>query len=265
MKNRIGKFERQMFAAAQARETGEVRQGDLRDWLGLSPEQERGVFHRLSAAGWIARVRRGLYLVPPRLTLGGKWSPDEAQALNALVGDKGGRYQICGPNAFQRYGFDSQIPTRVFAYNDSLSGERGIGSVTLKLIKVADTRLGGTETSRMASGAEAVYSSRARTLVDAVDDWALFGSLPRAYGWFRQAIASGKVGPGDLAEMALKYGNQACLRRLGCLLQKEGVAEPILKKIAAGLRKTTGLIPWDPTAGRKGRIDRRWGVIINGR
>ena len=50
MKNSMGKLERQLFAAAQARGAETVRQGDLADWLGLSPIQERGVFHRLAAA-----------------------------------------------------------------------------------------------------------------------------------------------------------------------------------------------------------------------
>ena len=28
--------------------------------------------------------------------------------------DRGGTYQICGPNTFSRYGFDEQVPTRVY-------------------------------------------------------------------------------------------------------------------------------------------------------
>jgi hypothetical protein len=55
--------------------------------------------------------------------------------------DQDGRYQICGPNAFNRYGFDEQVPTRVYAYNNRLSRERTIGSVALTLIKVTDNRL----------------------------------------------------------------------------------------------------------------------------
>jgi len=45
------------------------------------------------------------------------WSPDETLALNTLIRGRKGRCQICGPNAFNRYGFDDQIPNRVYAYN----------------------------------------------------------------------------------------------------------------------------------------------------
>ncbi len=135
---------------------------------------------RLSRGGLIARVRQGLYLVPPQLPLGGAWTPGEALALNALMEDRGGRFQICGPNAFNRYGFDNQIPNRIYAYNNRISGKRAIGSVLLMLIKVANDRLGETEEAIL-GGERVLYSSRVRTLVDAVYDWSRFNSLPRGY------------------------------------------------------------------------------------
>ena len=62
-----------------------------------------------------------------------------------------------------------------------LSGDRRIGQVALTLIKVADDRLGNTEEVQTAEEFTAIYSSRVRTLVDAVYDWTRFNSLPRAY------------------------------------------------------------------------------------
>jgi hypothetical protein len=62
----------------------------------------------------------------------------------------------------------------VYAYSNRLSGERTIGSVTLTLIKVADVRLDATKEYETAGGQKAVYSSRTRTLVDAVHDWSRF-------------------------------------------------------------------------------------------
>ena len=88
----------------------------------LTPDQERELFRRLARGGILVRVRPGLYLAPAQLPLGGRWSPDEALALNTLIEDRQGRYQICGPNAFNRYGFDEQIPTRVYAYNTVFQG-----------------------------------------------------------------------------------------------------------------------------------------------
>ena len=264
MKRALGKQETQFLAYAQMRELCAVRTGDLMRPLGLTREQERELFRRLARGKLIARVRPGLYLVPKRLPLGGSWSPDEILALNTLIEDRGGRYQICGPNTFNRYGFDEQVPTRVYVYNNRISGERSIGSVRLTLIKVADARLGGTEEVKTGEGPVSVYASRARALVDAVYDWARFNSLPRGYEWVRRELEKNRVGPGDLIDMTLRYGDVGTVRRMGVLLEREGVDPRLLRKLERKLPRTTGLIPWIPTSPKRGSIDRRWGVVVNG-
>ncbi len=116
-----------MLAYLQMRGKGTVRTGELTGPLELTPEQERELLSRLARGGMIARVRRGLYLVPQRLPLGGSWSPDAALALATLLQDRQGQYQICGPNAFSRYGFDGQVPTRVYASTTVSRGSVGSG------------------------------------------------------------------------------------------------------------------------------------------
>ncbi len=227
--------------------------------------EERNLLSRLARAGWIVRVWRGLYLVPRKLPLGGKWSPDEILALNTLMEARRGRYQICGPNAFNRYGFDDQIPNRVYAYNNRISGERTIGAVALTLIKVADERLGDTEKMQTVEGQTAVYGSRARTLVDAVYDWSRFNSLPRAYDWIRGELAANRVDAAELVAVTLRYGDKGTIRRIGALLEMQGVETGLLRKLEKALDPSTGLIPWIPTKPKRGKINRRWGVVLNDR
>jgi predicted transcriptional regulator of viral defense system len=188
MKTKLGQQETQLLAYLQLRKLRTVRTGELTGPLQITREQERELFRRMSRGGLIARVRPGLYLVPALLPLGGSWSPDEILALNTLMDDSKGKYQICGPNAFNRYGFDEQVPTRVYAYNNRISGDRKIGSVAITLIEVADKRLGDTEVAQTPEGLQAVYSSRVRTLLDAVYDWARFNTLPRGYEWIRKEL-----------------------------------------------------------------------------
>jgi len=212
---------------------------------------------------FIVQVRRGLYLLPPRLPLGGRWSPSEALALNTLMDDQQATYQICGPTAFNRYGLDEQTPARLYIYNNRLSGRRAIGPVALTLIKVADDRLGDVEQVRTPDGQTLVYSSPARTLMDAVYDWSRFGSLPRAYAWIEQELATGRIGAAGLAGTTVRYGNQGTARRIGALLGRLGVAENVLKKLGRMLRSSTSLIPFIPDRPRRGTINRRWGVVFN--
>lgn len=263
MKRTLGRQETQFLAYLQMRRQRIVRTGDLVGPLRLSALQERELFRRLARGGLIARVRPGLYLVPPQLPLGGTWSPDEILAINTLIEDRQGRYQIAGPNAFSRYGFDEQIPNRLYAYNNRLSGDRSVGAVSITLIKVADDRLGGTEKFKTADGLTAVYSSRTRTLVDAVYDWSRFNSLPRGFDWIRRELAAKRVSPSDLVAETTRFGNQGTIRRIGALLEREGVKKPLLKKLESRLRKTTSVIPWIPALPKRGKTDARWGVVLN--
>lgn len=254
-----------LFAYVQLRGLPTVRVGELRGPLRLSAIQERKLLNRLAKAGLIVRVWRGLYLVPPRLPLGGKWSPNEALALSTLMANQKGQYQICGPNAFNRYGFDDQVPTRVYAYNNRISGERSVGAVALTLIKVADGRLGDTDEVQTPEGLTAVYSSRVRTLVDAVYDWSRFNSLPRGFRWIRAELAAGRVGAAEIVRATLRYGDVGTIRRIGALLGREGVGPALLRKLHRALKPTTSLIPWIPTRPKRGTVDRRWGVVWNDR
>ena len=264
MKKGLGETERLLFAYVQMRGQATLRAGELVGPLGLSPPRERNLLSRLARAGWIARVQRGLYLVPGKLPLGGKWTPDEVLALNTLMEKRGGRYQICGPNAFNRYGFDEQVPNRVYAYNNRISGNRTVGAIQLTLIKVADSRLGGTEETRTYEGLVAVYASRVRALVDAVYDWSRFNSLPRGYGWIRRELATRRVTPAQLVAMTLRYGDLGTIRRMGALLEREGVNARLLRRLAKVLPPSTSVIPWIPTRPKRGSANRRWGVVMNG-
>lgn len=265
MKMKLGKQEMQMLAYLQMRKRQTVKTGELTDPLQLTRAQERELFRRMARGGLIARVRPGFYLVPERLPLGGSWSPNEALALNTLIEDRKGRYQICGPNAFNHYGFDDQIPNRIYAYNNRISGDRTVGAVALTLIKVADKRLGATEEVQTVEGQTAVYSSRVRTLVDGVYDWSRFNSLPRAYDWIRGELAAGRVSAAELVAVTLRYGDRGTIRRIGVLLEREGVEAGLLQKLEQTLEQSTGLIPWIPTKPKRGAIKRRWGVVLNDR
>ena len=263
MRKGLGQLETLFFANVQMRGITTVRTGDLVGPLRLSATQERYLLSRLSKAGLIVRVWRGLYLAPARLPLGGVWAPDETMVLPTLLEAQSGRYQVCGPNAFSRYGFDEQIPNRIYAYNNRLTGERTIGKISFVFIKVADKRLGDTETVQPAEGRTVVYASRVRTLVDAVYDWSRFNSLPRGYAWIRDDLRNGRVSTAQLVKTTLRYGDTGTIRRMGALLERENADRSLLNKLQRALNPTTGLIPWIPTRPKRGTVDRRWGVVLN--
>jgi predicted transcriptional regulator of viral defense system len=259
----LGPLETQALTLAQSSGFDHLEAGALVRGLGWTAEQERKVMSRLARKGLVVRVRRGLYLVPPRLPVGGRWSPGEFAALKSLIDDRGGKYQLSGPSAFNRYGWTEQIPNRLYAYNNRLSGDRQVGPVAITLIKVADDRLGGTELVRTPDNLEVLYASRPRALVDAVYDWSRFNSLPQAYRWIELELVKDDALAANLVHAAIDFGNQGTLRRIGACLEMAGVPDPLLRRLERELRTSTATIPYIPNRARRGPRSSRWGVVLN--
>jgi predicted transcriptional regulator of viral defense system len=263
MPSSLGPLETQLLAYVQGRPGKTLAAGEFVNAFGWTAMQERRVTSRLARKGLIVRVRPGLYLAPSRLPAGGRWSPGEFLALSTLMSDRGGRYQISGPNAFYRYGWTDQVPNRVYAYNNRISGERRIGSVELTLIKVGENRLGGTEIAPTPDGIDVVYASRVRSLVDAVYDWSRFNSLPRALDWIRQEVEKKDTFVAEFVHATIEFGNQGTLRRIGALLEDLGAPEPFLRRLEKEIHLSSSYIPWIPNEIKRGKMSKRWGVVIN--
>lgn len=132
MKRRLGNLERQLLAYAQLRKVRELRTGDLTRPLGITAKQERELYSRLARAGLIAQVRRGLYLIPRELPLGGAWTPDEALALNTLMADRAAAIRSAVPMPSTATASAIKSPT---GCTPTTTGYRAIGAITLTLIK----------------------------------------------------------------------------------------------------------------------------------
>ena len=250
----LGNLSSRFFAYIQLKKRDIIRTGELAPVLGITESKERDLLHRLSNSGWIVRLKRGVYLVPPRLPAGGKYSPGVALILRKLMEEQNSKYQICGPTAFNFYGFEDQIPIVTYVYNSSLSGTRTIGNLSFQFIKVADARLGATNTSRTWNGGKIIYSSRVRTLMDAVYDWSRFASLPRGYDWICKEVKQDPGMVAELVDVTVEYGNQATIRRIGYLLDDFGQPGRTIDQFQR---------PWIPGKPARGKMNRKWGVIVN--
>jgi len=260
----LGSLSSRFFAYVQLKKLDIVRTGEIAPILDISASQERDLFRRLSNSGWILRLKRGVYLVPPRIPAGGKYSPGAALILQKFMEEEQGRYQICGPTAFNFYGLDDQIPSVTYLYNNRISGKRSIGSLAFQFIRVANERLGAVNAVRTREDMEIIYSSRARTLIDAVYDWSRFNSLPRGYDWIKVEIKYEPSLASELIEVTAKYGNMATIRRIGYLLDTLVRNVRMMKRLQRQLSTSSSLIPWIPGRSTKGKINRKWGIIVNG-
>lgn len=270
MRNRIqykpallGGMASNFFAFVQMRRQDVIRSGEMAPVLGLNLVQERNLFRRLTKAGWIVRLQRGLFLIPKVLPAGGRWNPSESIILPSFMKAIKGQYQISGPTAFNKYGFDDQVANSVCIYNNRLSGTRRIGSTQYVFIRVAEERLGKAERVKTPDGAELCYSSRERALVDALYDWSRFNGIPRVFEWIRQELKKSSINAIGLARVAVRFGNQSTLRRLGWALERAKASPVAIKIIKQALRGSNSPISMVPFKPRKGPIVKAWGVIDN--
>jgi len=260
----LGNLSSRFFAYVQLKKLDIIRTGEIAPILNITVSQERDLFRRLSNSGWILRLKRGLYLVPPRIPAGGKYSPGTALILQKLMKEEEGKYQICGPTAFNFYKLDDQIPNVTYLYNNRISGKRSIGSLAFQFIKVAEERLGAVSAVHTRDNIEMIYSSKSRTLMDTVYDWSRFNSLPRGYNWIKEEIKNDPQLLSELIDVTTKYGNMATKRRIGYLLDTLVRNPRVTNRLQRILSASIAVIPWIPGRSTKGTINRKWGIIING-
>jgi predicted transcriptional regulator of viral defense system len=174
-----------------------------------------------------------------------------------------GRYQLCGWPVFNRYGFTEQVSTRVYAYNNRISGDRTIAGQEYTFIKVLDSRLGGITIPMAPDGVEIRMPTKARALMDAVYDWSRFNTLPKAYEWIRLAVGKNRRLADELAEMACRYGNKGTMRRIGFILDSMGLRGGWKNRLKKTLRKSASIILLIPAREASGSVNKEWGVIVN--
>ncbi len=261
-KSQLGPLETQFFSLIQLKNKKKIITGEISEFLSITRKQEWELLSRLTRSGFIIRLCRGLYLVPQKIPPGGKWCPSEYVIIYYLMDYYKANYQIGGPSAFNYYGLDNQIPNNIYIYNNRISGERKIGSMSFYFIEVPDKRLGGTKEIEIPDGQKIIMATLSRTLLDAIYDWPRFNTIPRAYEWIRSIKNKINI-INELINLALKYGNQSVCRRLGYLLEQAEIKSNLINKLQQALTSSKSLIPWIPTNPGRGKINKKWGLIIN--
>jgi len=261
-KPNLGQMAMQVLAYAQLRNKDIIGTGDISRVLKITRKQEWDLLSRMEKSGIIVRLKKGSYLVPLRMPAGGRWSPSAYLILTSLMKDINGLYQISGPNAFNFYGYDEQIPNRFYVYNNKISGDKIIGGFEFVFIKTK--LIGSTNPFNTPDKISVPMASKARALFDAVYDWSRFNTIPRAYRWIKATLKKNPEFSKELIDICLLYGNKATIRRMGYLLSICDVSPKQYEKLRKKTGSSKALTVWIPLRPARGKINREWGLIING-
>ena len=84
-KTKLGKFEMQLLAYAQLRKKEFISSGEIAAALDIKTEQEWKLLNRMATSGLIIRLKRGVYLVPSHMPVGGRWTVSGYYILSKLM------------------------------------------------------------------------------------------------------------------------------------------------------------------------------------
>ena len=222
----------------------------------------------LTDAGWIVRLRRGLYAGTGRLP-GGVEVPPFVIATS-LVSPSA----IALPSALAHHGLTDQIPRVVTAITPRkvvVPSMRGVGEAGGQHLWHAaglDFRYVVIVPERFAYGIETVWlderfrvpiTDRERTVLD------LF-AMPRVFGGLGEGLsvlerAGDDVDLEKLVGYAMRYDSIAVAKRLGWSLEQTGARHSALARLLK--LPAAHFTALDPGRVRRGPRERRWMVIDN--
>jgi len=232
--------------------------------VGTSRTYLRQALHYVARAGWLVRLRKGLYAISSAVP--GVSPAHEFEIAMALVDPAA----ISHWSALHYHGLTDQVPRRVFVLTTTATSaprHRGsstrtdggyhAGDAVFQFVRVKPERYFGTQ-KVWAGEARINMTDRERTLLDGL-------SMPRYFGDFAEVlhafgVAIPQLDLDRIIDYALKLDTTSA-KRLGWVLEHHGVDPAPLKRLVNVPIK--GYRTLDPAGPRRGPCNSRWMVQEN--
>ena len=235
---------------------------EAREVLDVERPRAQRFLRYLVDRGWLARVRRGVYITVPLSTS----VPGESRAdLWRAAAQAYSPCYIAGWSACEHWGLTEQIfrdlvvvTSRRVAYRkDQLQG------TPVRLKVVSAKRLFGTVGVWRGSRRVDV-SNPSRTILDLLDDPSMGGGIRHVADVLNEYLDGPHRDEEQLLEYCQRLGNRSVYKRLGYLLEALGLEESKLVD-AARSRMSSGVVTLDPTIEATGARDSAWNLRVNAR
>jgi predicted transcriptional regulator of viral defense system len=235
---------------------------------GVSQAQVPYLLKALTDAGWLIRLRRGLYAGTGQLP-GGVDVPPFALAT-ALVSPSA----IALWSALAHHDLTDQVPVVVTAITPrkvvTPSMRRGVSSEQRHVWRAAgiDCRFVTLSEQRYRIGLERQWigerfavpiTDRERTVLDTFAMPGRFGGINEGLGILERSLVTLEVE--KLVDYTLQYGSQTLIKRMGWALEQVGVEMAALMPLMESASASYAVL--DPGRPRRGRHDRRWKLVLN--
>ena len=255
-RGQLGKMEAAFLAKAGTRPTFSL--AFARQALGHTKDDPTSQFlERLQSKGWIRRIRRGRFAVIP-LSSGEDRSPQLHEFIVAM--------ELVSPaviaywSALNHHGMTEQLPRTVFVATDHpvRRQPRDVLGVTYRIISLKPEKVFGVVKDWIDETPFTV-TDREKTIIDGLD-------LPQHVGGVSEIAKALKSFWKDLNEeklrnYAARVGNSAVAKRLGFIMERLGLGD--CEALRTAMPLASGFSSLDPTMPKRGKYNRRWGLLAN--
>ncbi len=257
----LGERGRYVFTTAEAREVGAP--------LGIGERYLSQLLPSLVAGGWLTRLRRGLYAQAGLLP--GEVSLPPFVVATRLVSPAA----VSHWSAMSHHGLTEQIPHGVMALTprkvvtpSMRRGEKALGAVRhawkvggirYEYTSVKPEHYFGIEEVWIDTHFQVPITDRERTVLDGFIAPRLLGGMGEVFGVLEEHLQA--LDLAKLVAYALRYGKASVAKRVGMVLERLQVPEPIWAPLAA--LPIAGFRVLDPTRPAGGPYDQRWMIRNN--
>ena len=213
--------------------------------------------HRLQKKGWIARIRAGKYAIIP-LSSGTTRTP---QLHEFLVG-----MELVKPaaiayfSALNHHGYTDHLPRTVYIATDHRvsPGQRTSLGFSFKIVSQRRSKFFGLQKAWIDERPFAITDPE-KTIIDGLD-------LPANVGGISIIVDSledhwSQLSEDRLFDSANRIGNSTVAKRLGFLMEALGKGH--VEALRGSITLRSGFPRLDPTLPATGRLNRRWGLLVN--
>lgn len=158
--------------------------------------------------------------------------------------------------ALSYYKFTEQLPATIFVATTKARAQISLRESRIKFVKLSKTRFFGY---RKIDGT--VFADREKAIIDSILLPRYAGGIPEVFKCLRNAW--GEIDQDTLVDYAVRMKNRSLLKRLGYMIElaKLSMGGELMHILRADLGR--GYSKLDAQGEKKGKLNKRWGLIIN--
>jgi predicted transcriptional regulator of viral defense system len=253
-----------LYLISRRARAGIITVADAADSLQVSRHAASTRLARLENAGWLLRVKRGVYFIRP-IEAGPQdrgSAPDPWPIASVL-------FEPCyigGWTAAHHWGLTDQLFRSTFVVTSAHIRDRTQRFLQLEfhLVRLRDRRRIEANASVWRGQERVRLSSVERTLADGLANPSWLGGFRHLVEVLNSAISDSALAPERLTEEMIAGHSGAAFKRLGYLVETLWPERADLFE-AARTHITSGVVRLDPGLPKRGKLNKRWLLWLNTR